>query len=65
MIGGIEQVSYDKGQRDMLAKCIAAVEALPVGISDDRFMPDDPPKYLRYYGQEGVLSALQALQEQP
>jgi hypothetical protein len=29
MIGGIEQVSYDKGQQDMLAKCIVTVEALP------------------------------------
>jgi hypothetical protein len=28
MIGGIEQVSYDKGQRDMLAKCIEAVDGL-------------------------------------
>ncbi len=29
MIGGIEQVSYEQGQRDMLAKCIAVVGELP------------------------------------
>jgi hypothetical protein len=61
---GIEAVAYF-AQRDMLAKCIAAVEALPVGIRDDRFEPDDPPKYFRYYNEESVLTTLRALQEKP
>ena len=52
MIGGIEQVSYDNGQRDMLAKCIAAVDGLD--------------KY--HHGQidgSRALAALHRLEEQP
>lgn len=51
MIGGIEQVSYHKGQRDMLAKCIAAVEALHTPAP--------------WVGIDAALAALRALQEKP
>jgi len=27
MMGGVEQLSYEQGQRDMLAKCIEAIRA--------------------------------------
>jgi hypothetical protein len=56
MIGGIEQVSYDKGERDMLAKCIAAVE--------DLFGPDDYELRWLLDGQ-AVLGSLRALEEKP
>ena len=49
MIGGIEQVSYDKGQADMLAKCIAVVE----NVLNEPGTPSD------------LFAALRALQKMP
>ena len=51
-----KQTAYADGQRDMLAKCIAAVERL--------LGPEDEP--LRWLlDRETILAALRALQEKP
>ena len=71
MIDGIEQVSYDKGQRDMLAKCIEVVEALPpitdaYGTSDNaggQGLAIVTRTWL--CNRDAALAALRALEEKP
>jgi hypothetical protein len=53
MIGGIEQVSYDKGQRDMLAKCI------------DRMTDRDLDDLVNDDDKDVIFAAFRALQEKP
>lgn len=46
---------YEQGQRDMLAKCIAAVELVPHGGGGSDYLPF----------RDRVLIAVRALQEKP
>ena len=72
MIGGIEQVSYDKGQRYMLARCLAAVEAEhPRGVRwwADWLFGSRFRRRLVTYGYDWhkrhAVEALRALEEKP
>lgn len=74
-VSRIQQQSYRKGQRDMLAKCIAAVEAaLEAGLvsSTDKALyffeadEDDPTVgYDVTFPKGSIAAALRALEERP
>jgi hypothetical protein len=50
--------AYKQGQQDMLAKCIAAVEALTYGTGMGWLSGE-------WISRDGTITALRALQEKP
>jgi len=58
-----EALAWQQGQRDMLAKCIAAVDE--VGNKAGSWRPSDQPSEDYFVAVVDAIAALQALQEKP